>query len=853
MSDSFENLLNKGYAFYCKGMDYYQKNEVEGALINFLLALNTLEIVKEYTNLPATTGKSKALVFNKVENKCNLGAQGITDIQEAIDTLTRRIAPLQEQLVRIKTSRAGKSDDEEGPECKNLKAHRFKTEDMISFDNIIGQDVTKKQINFGLLEPILHPRLFPQMTKGILLYGPPGTGKTMFAKALINELAKRSNALAMWLYAPTGGELKGKYVGETEKKISAYFKCASKKSSDCEASTKGAGQSISVLFIDEVEAIAGNRTDDQSGMMTNSVNTLLQEIDGVGSNKNVIVMAATNYPWKLDEAILRRFDTKIFVTLPEAEDCVEQIKLEIVTKYFKKIFKKNLSPEEAMEKLKEDEDEDKKFEAAVCPPENKPIPSSYAKIYETLKKAYFNDLDLSTFGMTLHEKGYSAGDISNICKKVFKIMGSDALQFHLKTDWESKPLISEVAAVYKDTSQYWFLKTEGTKKSLDLSQMLLQLDNKEYCDIELLEEYIKMKYPNKTKDVDERRTANLLRQTINRYIAAGEWYKSAHEKKYILTSDIHQGHGRNNTKITLLIKQKPFTEIGDYLFKDSKAFYIELEITFVGGWVSWFNRFLKVNPISYGPTTHREGELKYLIKQQPFDASARYESETFKHLYIFNEDELGIIRVTCYIQPRGGFGRLTTGGNMNRTEWDFLLSGKLIDEDGTPKNSGIDMASKTPSRQYKQYKQEQEQQEPEDGEPDQQNKEGEKGSKSYFTLLDIVQSGYEEYPMELLSESKLPVLGTFQNENFVKSDLSSALVKTTTPSDITEDMWKSMVNFKFSLNDFLEAINPNSPDSIKPTASKNILRMLNQYSEQGSLSKTDIAQIENPPTKDKNK
>jgi hypothetical protein len=190
---------------------------------------------------------------------------------------------------------------------------------------------------------------------------------------------------------------------------------------------------------------------------------------------------------------------------------------------------------------------------------------------------------------------------------------------------------------------------------------------------------------------------------------------------------------------------------------------------------------------------------------------------------------------------------------MNRTEWDFLLSGKLIDEDGTPKNSGIDMASKTPSRQYKQYKQEQEQQEPEDGEPDQQNKEGEKGSKSYFTLLDIVQSGYEEYPMELLSESKLPVLGTFQNENFVKSDLSSALVKTTTPSDITEDMWKSMVNFKFSLNDFLEAINPNSPDSIKPTASKNILRMLNQYSEQGSLSKTDIAQIENPPTKDKNK
>ena len=69
------------------------------------------------------------------------------------------------------------------------------------------------------------------MSKGILFWGPPGTGKTMIAKALVNELEKRSNEesqnIKILFYGPTGAELKGKYVGETEKNITKYFKCAS--------------------------------------------------------------------------------------------------------------------------------------------------------------------------------------------------------------------------------------------------------------------------------------------------------------------------------------------------------------------------------------------------------------------------------------------------------------------------------------------------------------------------------------------------------------------------------------------------------------------------------------------------
>ena len=74
--------------------------------------------------------------------------------------------------------------------------------------------------------------------------------------------------------------------------------------------------SFRFLFIDEIEAIAGSRADDVSGIMTNSVNTLLQMMDGVASFDNVIVLGAVDHPWKLDSAINRRFGTGGFLNIP---------------------------------------------------------------------------------------------------------------------------------------------------------------------------------------------------------------------------------------------------------------------------------------------------------------------------------------------------------------------------------------------------------------------------------------------------------------------------------------------------------------------------------------------------------
>ena len=106
-------------------------------------------------------------------------------------------------------------------------------------------------------------------------------------------------------------------------KIEEWFTCASKAACDSQLTCGGKKQFISVMFMDEFDAIAQDRNTDKSGLAANSVNTLLQMMDGIDSKKNITVIAATNFPWYLDAAILRRFDTQILVDLPNEGDILE--------------------------------------------------------------------------------------------------------------------------------------------------------------------------------------------------------------------------------------------------------------------------------------------------------------------------------------------------------------------------------------------------------------------------------------------------------------------------------------------------------------------------------------------------
>lgn len=173
-----------------------------------------------------------------------------------------------------------------------------------TFDDLAGQEQVKDDIRKSYIYPFQYPNLFKTQSKGILLYGPPGTGKTAITRAATAELPEAA------FYAPSPGQLKGKYEGETEKNISKVFECASQTIQDPSTPYK-----FAIIFFDEFDSIAGSRGDDAG--MRRSVNALLQAMDGIKSRKGVSVIAATNNPWDIDSAILRRFKSRVFVDLPD--------------------------------------------------------------------------------------------------------------------------------------------------------------------------------------------------------------------------------------------------------------------------------------------------------------------------------------------------------------------------------------------------------------------------------------------------------------------------------------------------------------------------------------------------------
>ncbi|KAI7906976.1 P-loop containing nucleoside triphosphate hydrolase protein [Cokeromyces recurvatus] len=163
--------------------------------------------------------------------------------------------------------------------------------------------------------PLKRPDLFNKgilkrnFIPGVLLFGPPGTGKTMLAKAV----AKDSGSRMLDIQA---SDVYDMYVGQGEKNVKAIFSLA-RKLSPC------------VIFIDEVDSLMNKRGGDfASNSHREIINQLMVEWDGLSSNnQGVIVMAATNRPYDLDDAVLRRMPRRILVDLPNEEDRIEILKI----------------------------------------------------------------------------------------------------------------------------------------------------------------------------------------------------------------------------------------------------------------------------------------------------------------------------------------------------------------------------------------------------------------------------------------------------------------------------------------------------------------------------------------------
>ncbi|AIF69377.1 ATPase AAA [Palaeococcus pacificus DY20341] len=183
----------------------------------------------------------------------------------------------------------------------------------IRWEDIGGLEKVKEQLREAVEWPLKYPEAFLGLgitpPKGILLYGPPGTGKTLLAKAVATE--SEANFIGI-----RGPEVLSKWVGESEKNIREIFR-------------KARQAAPTVVFIDEIDAIAPVRGSDVNRVTDRLINQLLTEMDGIEENSGVVIIAATNRPDILDPALLRpgRFDRLILVPAPDEKARLEILKV----------------------------------------------------------------------------------------------------------------------------------------------------------------------------------------------------------------------------------------------------------------------------------------------------------------------------------------------------------------------------------------------------------------------------------------------------------------------------------------------------------------------------------------------
>ena len=173
----------------------------------------------------------------------------------------------------------------------------------ITYEDIGDLEEAKQKIREMIELPLKHPELFRRLgiepPKGVLLYGPPGTGKTLLAKAVANESGAHFIAI-------NGPEIMSKYYGESEARLRDVFREAEE-------------NAPSIIFIDEIDAIAPKREEVTGEVERRVVAQLLALMDGLKGRGQVIVIAATNRPDAVDPALRRpgRFDREIAIPVPD--------------------------------------------------------------------------------------------------------------------------------------------------------------------------------------------------------------------------------------------------------------------------------------------------------------------------------------------------------------------------------------------------------------------------------------------------------------------------------------------------------------------------------------------------------
>ncbi|KAF4379825.1 hypothetical protein F8388_023842 [Cannabis sativa] len=203
---------------------------------------------------------------------------------------------------------SGEGGDGEDPEQAKLRAGLnsaiIREKPNVKWNDVAGLESAKQALQEAVILPVKFPQFFTgkrRPWRAFLLYGPPGTGKSYLAKAVATEADST-------FYSVSSSDLVSKWMGESEKLVSNLFQMAR-------------DSAPSIIFVDEIDSLCGQRGEGNESEASRRIKTeLLVQMQGVGTtDQKVLVLAATNTPYALDQAIRRRFDKRIYIPLPDAK------------------------------------------------------------------------------------------------------------------------------------------------------------------------------------------------------------------------------------------------------------------------------------------------------------------------------------------------------------------------------------------------------------------------------------------------------------------------------------------------------------------------------------------------------
>jgi transitional endoplasmic reticulum ATPase len=263
--------------------------------------------------------KGDIISLGGVQRRRDLMSEGFPDIFGDLQDLFNQGLPGSFQQIRFVVVNVTPNQpcfiNEDTEIVLNPKAVEVSEESIpdIAYEDVGGMEDEIKKIREMVELPLKHPEIFQKLgidpPKGVLLHGPPGTGKTLLAKAVANE----SDANFILLNGP---EVMSKFYGESEKKIRDIFEDAEK-------------NAPSIIFFDELDAIAPKREEVQGEVERRVVSQLLTMMDGLKSRGKVIVIGATNRVNSVDPALRRpgRFDREIEISVPDKKGRLDILKI----------------------------------------------------------------------------------------------------------------------------------------------------------------------------------------------------------------------------------------------------------------------------------------------------------------------------------------------------------------------------------------------------------------------------------------------------------------------------------------------------------------------------------------------